>query len=276
MSEFWLVAGAGHCGTQWLSRVVDAVPGWKGYHELRHSLVGMAWHNSAGFPADVDIHSEYWDKMKEELQQDNILDSNSWAPFEIPLVNAIRHVDRVIYLVRNGIQQLHSLKNKSHVWAKQPRDSYAYDVWLRQWWRVGNPGQLWPRENYDRMTRFERLCVFIQAHTFAPDWLRAKGLPVEVYRLEDLTTDVDVLQQVANLPAEVLRGWQRADINRKVDGDRTPATLWNSWTEAERDTFLYLCTRAMRQYSYEVPAGNGDGAEKQAQEEIADAVGHLS
>ncbi len=241
--QFWVVAGAGHCGTTWLGALFSAIPGWIGFHELRQRSLQIEWTN-----AHTEDPKPYWDRIKEELRTRNVLDSNSWAPFELSLVQQVQSIDRVIYLVRNGIQQLHSLKTQSPVWSEQAVTSYAYDGWLRDWWKASEQ-----EKPFESMTRFERLCLLIQGHTYMPEYLIKQGLNVVTYRMEDLTNDVDTLTQLVPLAPDVLRDWQARDINRKVEGDRTPSTLWRSWTANERATFMDMCRPAMMQYGYEIP-----------------------
>ncbi len=241
--QFWVCAGAGHCGTTWLSQVFGTQLDWVGFHELRYESLQTGWTNARNKDS-----KPYWDRIREELKTRNVFDSNSWAPFELPLVNQVQQIDRVIYLVRNGIQQMHSLKTQSPVWSRQPITSYAYDGWLRDWWTVSEQ-----TKPFDKMSRFERLCLLIQGHMFMPQYLLKQGLNVVVYRLEDLTNDVDTLTQLVPLDPDVLRDWQARDINRKVEGDRTPSKLWRSWTAAERATFMDMCRPAMIQYGYVMP-----------------------
>jgi hypothetical protein len=68
-----------------------------------------------------------------------------------------------------------------------------------------------------------------------------------------LTRDVGALQAVApGLSRQVLRKWQRRDINRKVDGSRAPRVLWQQWTQEQREMFEQLCSPAMRSLGYEM------------------------
>jgi len=249
MPSLALVAGSGHCGTKWLSSVLDAQPGVRFYHELRPAITQTAWFRLAEYAPDAPVYHGYWGRIWRELDDGEVGDANSWAPWQIPAVARLIEVG-VIYLVRNGIQQLHSLATCSGVWREHPLDGFAFDVWLREMWRACGE----PDPPYDEWSRWERLCLLVKANGCLPDWLRQQGLDVTTVRLEDLTTDVDALQAVApGLSRQELRQWQQRDINRKVQGDRTPATLWGQWTGVQRAAFRRICGDEMASLDYEIP-----------------------
>jgi len=240
-NEFWLVAAAGHCGTMWLSQVIGAQVGWSAHHELRYELSQQAWENAvSNSPQQV-----YWDQIGEELINYHVLDSNSWAPHEIPMVNKVVPVSRIIYLVRNGIQQIHSLATQSAAYRNLSDESFTIGSWLKTWWDIGE------ELPWEGTERFQKLCTLINASCYMPQWLRAHGLNVHVYRLEDVTSSVGILSEiVTGHTQKILRHWQFRDVNRKVVGDRRPATLWASWTPENQQMFTAMCKDTMLEFGY--------------------------
>jgi len=249
MRKLKLIVGSGHCGTKWLAGVLNAQPGVRFYHELRPTITQTAWFRLAEYPPDAPVYHGYWGRIWRELDDGEVGDANSWVPWQIPAVSKLIKVE-IVYLVRNGIQQLHSLSTCSGVWRTHPLDSFAFDVWLREMWRaIGEPDP-----PYDEWDRWERLCLLVKANGRMPAWLQAQGLDVTTVRLEDLVTDAEALHQLApHLDEQQLREWQERDVNRKVRGDRTPATLWGQWTDMQRDAFRRICGDEMASLDYEIP-----------------------
>lgn len=231
MGKFEVIAGSGHCGTMWLSKVLNAATDTSWHHEKRR-MVGP-WLDQIEYGVGATTFDPYWWWMKNELILGNVGDSNSWLPPLLPQVDDIVPIDRVIYLTRNPIQQLHSLDTKSYVWSHNVwpaiADGYLYSL------RLIGVDRYRPWEEW---TRWEKLCLLVAANDFMPDWLRERGLNVQVYSLEELTGSVDALQKLAAvLSHEEARRWQKRDVNRKVYGPRDPETLWGKWTDEQRDGF---------------------------------------
>jgi hypothetical protein len=151
----------------------------------------------------------------------------------LPAVNERLKIDRLSYLTRNGVQQLHSLTTKSPVLSQDPLPEAANSKLAALY-----DATVYVNKPYSEWTRWERLCLMVAANDFMPTWLVVEGLPVEVYSLDDLITDVDLLKELApNLTKTKLKKWQKIDLNRKVDGDRSPATLWSKWTAEQQDAY---------------------------------------
>jgi hypothetical protein len=92
--------------------------------------------------------------------------------------------------------------------------------------------------HYEDWTNFEKLCLMVRANDWMPDWLRDKGLTVDVYSLEELTRDIGLLRELApELDDTTLLAWQRRDINRKVQGGRAPSTLWRKWSKEQKRAY---------------------------------------
>jgi hypothetical protein len=45
----------------------------------------------------------------------------------------------------------------------------------------------------------------------------------------------------------------RTDINRKIEGNRSPSFLWRQWSEEQRKTFINICGPAMINFGYNIP-----------------------
>lgn len=248
MPRFKLIVASGHCGTKWLSKVLDAQASMRFYHELGPTMTQMAWFRLAKYPPEHTIYHDYWARIRKELKRCEVGDANSWAPWQIPAVARLIELD-IIYLVRNGIQQLHSISRASKPWRTHSLDSPAFNMWLRELWQaLGEPGP-----PYDKWNRWERLCLLIKANGRLPAWLQEHGLQVTAARLEDLIAQPETLQRLApRLPASELCQWQERDINRKIKGDRRPSTLWHQWTGKQRRAFRRICGEEMVLLGYEI------------------------
>lgn len=255
MSDVWLVTSLGHCATKWLAHVLDEQDGITAVHELKTRVAGMDWTRAVKYEARYGPESakyrEYFEFL-ENARTPIVVDSNSWAPWRVPAVHEKQPLDRVLYIVRHGVSQLHSLSRKSAAWKNSPPDSYIYSDYLQELWALFDLEQ--PE------TRWERLCqLWAVTATMLPDHLQEQGLPVEVVTFEQLTQSPDGLQTVLPGMSHALTlKWRKQDINRKVASPRRPPDLWQQWPERQRQDFRRICGRAMDLYGYEIPGRNED------------------
>lgn len=205
---FQVIAGSGHCGTMWLSRVLDSLPGQEWWHEGRHGITGVPWSIADAYPPDGELFSGYWWFVRrrmnelEELGGSNVLgDANSWPPELLPAVNKVMPIERVIYLTRDKEKQLYSLLHKSPIWSNPPYTGVAQK-------RL---------ELYAQMSgRPLDVGLLVDVNDFMPVWLRRQGLTVDVYGLEDLTTDYATFKELTGLPDGQFDLWRNRNINQKV------------------------------------------------------------
>lgn len=231
MKNFSVIAGSGHCGSTWLASVLDSQLGVTWYHHFREEMTGAPWELlDLRSPGDPFLH-QYWRWIRGELHHSDVGDANSWPPHLLPDVNEVHPIRRVIYLTRNGIQQLHSLATTSPAFMRDPMPKAA-QVKLKTLYDIAPKV---PSKPYQEWTNFEKLCLMILANGFMPDWLRENGLCVDVYSLEELTNDIDKLRELApSLDDARLKQWQKTDINRKTKGGRAPSTIWRKWTKEQK------------------------------------------
>ena len=233
MNSFSVIAGSGHCGTKWLASVLDSQRGIIWYHDFREEMTGLPWEVvDFWLPSDKRL-AQYWRWIKGELTQSDVGDAASWSTHLLPAVNEHMPIQRVIYMTRNGIQQLHSIATTSPAMKSDPRPKVA-EVKLRTLYDIWGKGE----KPYEDMSHFETLCLMVAANDFMPDWLRRNGLVVDVCSLDMLLKDVSVLGALApGLDEETLRRWQKTDINRKTAGGRAESTIWNNWPPEWRKTY---------------------------------------
>ena len=198
---FEVIAGSGHCGTMWLSQVLDGIPGRNWFHEKKTDIVSMPWYVADLNAPDSPLFEHYWTYAQSWLDAGHFGDSNSWPPEMLPAVHDVMPIDRVIYLTRDKADQLHSLTTKSPVWSKA-----LYTVAATR--RL---------DLYAEISGMEKdVSLLVEANDFMPGWLRDNGLYVEVYSLEELTTDIRPLRELAPLAEADLLAWQNKKINQKV------------------------------------------------------------
>lgn len=248
MSEFWLVASIGHCATRWLADVLDAQDGMKAFHELKHHTCGMSWHEAAKYerrngPASSK-YSEYWATIDKEMAENDIVaEVNSWVPHMVQRVCEHRPVDRLIYITRHGVNQLHSMWVGSGVWPDKKLNDYLMNGYIAETSGVDVMG----------LDRWERMCHFWNG-SIRYAYILHKELGADVIKYEDLTQTPYGLQRILpHMTHAQTMHWRRRDINRKVEGSRRPGNLWEQWTPEMRETFTAVCGDVMADMGYEVP-----------------------
>ena len=233
-----------------MATVLDAQEGIEAHHELKTKLSRMGWptwiryEHAAG--AASKRYDPYWRFIEREREHCEILvDSNSWVPTGIPDAEAYG-IDRIIFVVRNGIPQLESLIAHSGTWSRAPVDHYALAGYLRGYWGLlGEPDPPW-----SDWTRWERLCVM---------WAGSAMLPIlwdylaDTYTFEALTRGDAMRDVLPNMTGDEIKRWQQQDINRKTRGSREPADIWQRWAPEKREAFVRICGEAMAAYGYEIP-----------------------
>jgi len=284
MSQFYLIAGTGHCGTKWLAEALDQpnagivcahegkVPKpvnwrshlkkigplaklWSRYRGKFRSFQGtnpwleyQEYEMKNGIGPKYDL---YFQDIASNLKKYNAVgDSHSWPPHFIPEVNERVHVDRVVYLVRNGVQTVNSLANAN---SDLPEDhsTYRYLFPIYEQLFGGSCSSVW-----------EYWCYWWSINLHAPSWLSEKlpATTVEILRLEDLTSHTSELEQLIESlsPGGVrkvhdLEQFRSKDLNRKSSGDRDPQVVWDQWTLEKREVFARICGPAMVHFGYWTP-----------------------
>lgn len=256
----FILAWGPHAGSKWLATTLNSERHCVDFrHELKLEMGGLFRDLvEAEFKSGLTLpaYEPYWEYVRTQLTRCSIFgDAGSWIPLTIPKVHEIIPVARIIYLVRNGVQQVHSMLTKSILGRVGKRD-WLYTHFLRRLWVfAGKPGRPWQKKTW-----YEQLCWFWQECDKAPKWLRDQGFEVEVYRLEDLTQDEDALRSLIlsvaperKLSDEEIHCMQRRDVNRKVRGDRTSSKLWSQWSPELRTAFEQVCGPGMKRYGYAIP-----------------------
>jgi hypothetical protein len=234
MGSFSVIVSSGHAGTTWLATVLDDQPGESWHQHFREEMTDKPWEVLDLLKPTDKIFDQYWRWMRGEINVGNTGDANSWPPHLILEVNKVLPIDRVVYLTRNGVQQLNSLITTSPALKKDPLPVAAEDKLLALYKIAPDV----PDKLYAEWTRHERLCLMIAANDFMPDYLRGHGLTVDIYNLEDLITDLDTLRELApGLDDATLEKWQQTDINRKTEGGRAPSTIWRKWSAEQRRAY---------------------------------------
>lgn len=253
MSRLWFVVSVGHCGTRWLAEVLDSRPGMRAYHELKNHRGGLPWHEliryEQRYGAASKRYEDYWERLRNDLERfDVVVDSNSWQPTEVPMKGEYRP-DHVIYLVRHGVSQIHSLWNGSGVWSGVDLEHYALDGYLRKYWEIAGE----PHKPWEEWGRWDRVCLLWLSNALMPDRLRGQGFTVDLYLFEDLTQGRALQEIVPQMTSVEMQRWKRRDINRKIEGNRRPQNIWQQWTPEQRKAFIRICSDGMVKYGYEIP-----------------------
>lgn len=259
--KFVLATGSGHCGTKWLATVLHRPEDRMAcYHEQKAAMANGQWHAALEheFHHGVDeAYAAYFAFIDQQRAlYDVVGDSGSWTMRLVPDVAARTPVDHVVYLVRNGIQTVHS---QFYQHAEISRSDFLYTHFSRGYWELlGQPGGgAW--ESY---SDWEIWCFNWSINGPMPGRLQAElgEDRCELFRLEDLVSDADRLlglvrrlQPATTLTREDAERLQGTDVNRKVQGDRSPEALWAKWTDEQRAAFTRICGPAMERYGYAIP-----------------------
>src|SRR5215218_8206893 len=116
----------GHCGTQWLSSFLDRPDdGMVCTHEEKFCagvregildgwMASLMEERRNGLAASSKA---YVDHMKQRQQEIAVVgDSHSWEPFIIPALAERLPVSKIVFMVRNGIQNVHSMhSHNTHI-----------------------------------------------------------------------------------------------------------------------------------------------------------------
>ncbi len=260
---FFLVAGTGHCGTKWLAQALNhPQQGIECFHEEKLNWITQNWQECLEYEAAYGVaglYRTYFAFIHQELQRYAAVgDSHSWEVNRIPEVNAWQPIDRLILLVRNGIQTVNSL----YYWTRGVSpDDVLYTDQLRWYWTlIGSPGGDW-----NQYTPWARWCWRWRANQATGQWLEQQlqgQTSLRVVRLEDMVADVEALADLitwlhpdATPDLAELRRLQVIDVNRKMRGDRSPEAIWDTWSAEQRAVFAEICGPAMDHYGYEWPRG---------------------
>jgi len=259
---FSLITGIGHCGTKWLSTILNRPEqGVRCYHELSYPTTIGLWQDRQKAVRERglarNVFPKYWRQIDGDLKRYKfVCDSMSWCSIESVAAAKVGNAEKIIYLVRNGIQQLYSAANCS-IWLHVSDDHFLYQGFLKTYWEIAGK----PYKEWSRWTRWEKLCLWWETNEFMPQWMttRFDGV-VETYRLEDLVTPTGRLEKIVSrygltIDGESLHKLQGNDVNRKVPGDRSPSALWEPWSEKEKEAFLAICTKGMQRYNYRIMNG---------------------
>jgi hypothetical protein len=256
VGEFVVVTGIGHAATKWLAMVLDQPrQGIRFEHEPLMKLVKPDWTRAriAELESDSNYFAKYWSYVKAQLDQFRIYgDSMSWEPTGFLMVNEQVEINRVIFLVRNGISQLHSIWNVSLLDQSHPND-WLYDIYLKRYWELAER----PAPHWENWSHWQRLCLWWNTNAFMPkivnEWL--PSAKVEIQKMEALTGDLHALQIFCrsfglSLGKETLRKLQGQDVNRKIKGNRLGRYLWQQWSEQQRADFRQICGPGMKELGY--------------------------
>jgi hypothetical protein len=264
VGEFVIGIGT-HAGSVWLANVLSApesrvlfenerLTHWVHAKHWMEYLIRQVKH---GLRADDPMFKEYFERVIGMLDWYSVYgDFNSWAPPFIPALCQVVPVSRIVGVMRHGIQQLYSLAN-SYIWQRVTDEHPLVAGHLHMLWETGGShGKPW-----EERTLWEKKCELWASTVYLFDWLGGPtlGLPMEVHRLETLTTDLDYLKCLMysfardrSIGDAWLRKMQRTDINRKVWVDRTPINLWRRWKPEQQRAFNEICGDGMRRYGYDL------------------------
>jgi hypothetical protein len=261
MGQFVIVTGIGHAATKWLVMVLNRPKqGIRFEHEPLMRVSQPDWTAARAAElrgAEDPFFVRYWPHVEQNLSRHHTYgDAMSWNPVALQMINEQIKIDRVIFLVRHGVPQLHSIWNAS-LWNRRDRPTdWLYSEYLKRYWILaGKPGNTWKK-----WSRWQKICLWWNTNVFMPDIVR-KWLPdakVEVKRTEDLTGSVKELNHLCKslgltLGGPQLRELQGQDVNRKVEGNRAPAHLWRQWSEEQKADFIRVCGSGIEKLGYRMP-----------------------
>ena len=291
MGEFFLITGTGKTGTSWLAEALDHPKAgivcwdegkfprpnrvrerlrrfrflrqlWTRYRQGHQWLESVdnrflgrdTWLDYAEYEVEHGLgprFDEYFGAIESRMKRYAAVgDSHSWDPHTIPQVTERISVSRVIHLVRNGIPNVHALAtHNAELFERSPIIRRQIDRYREIF--GGECANSW-----------EYWCFWWSINSLVPDWLRANlpDIPVDVYRLEDLTGHISHLEGIIESlnPGGLgnvsgLLKIQGKNDNRDQTGDQSPSDIWERWTDEQRSAFRRICGDAMEHYGYQMP-----------------------
>lgn len=291
MGQYFLITGTGKTGTTWLSEALNQPRAgivcldegkfpqpsgmrdrlrtitwlqrlWTWYRG-RHGWLGTVDNRFLGWNTWLDYaeyelehglgprFDTYFESIEARLgRYAAVGDSHSWDPHMIPQVNERVRVGRILHLVRNGIFNVHAL-------AVHNAELFERSTVIRR--QIDRYREMFGGECANA---WEYWCFWWSVNSVIPEWLRTHlpDIAVDVFRLEDLTEDIEQLEKIleslnAGSSEKIadLRKIQRKNDDRDETGGRSPADIWDQWTDAQRQSFRRICGEAMKHYGYEIP-----------------------
>jgi len=256
-NRFILITGIGHCGTGWMRAVLhNPLDRMVCYHEHKVKILPLNWVEALQYEMGSGVGSmydPYFRFMRDKLERYDVVgDSGSWTMAMVPEVDKRLHIDYVIHIVRNGIQNIHSF----YEWNKE----YTRDMWVFTDYLPWYKEVMGSSDDISGYTPWEYWCwAWAEQNLKMPRWMgdRLGDERVRAYRFEDLLSNVDALANLIEginpnivVDKNILKDIQETDVNRKIEGKRSPEFLFDSWTEEQRESFERICRETMEYYGY--------------------------
>jgi hypothetical protein len=267
VSYFYIIGGIGHCGTKWLATALHRP--WDGMvcsHELLLLKAGFekhGWWPCTKFIMENGLDERFkpYFSYIDRVSKNNIFgDAHSWPTIIVPKLADTREVKRIVYLVRNGIQNVHSFHVHTANKKVQVNHGFFSRLMRREIETFGCP--FMPKRPWVQLSRFHILCFWWASQVGALKWLQlvSPETKVIVARLEDLTKPGtrDLYELACQLnphaTTNYLEATKKRDMNQKIMGDRDPKRLfYRIWSPEMREIFTTICGPAMEEFGYVVP-----------------------
>lgn len=262
---FFYIGSLGHCGTKWLATVLNRpAHGIACYYEMLNQLPNesltpptLSGGEQDIFEVENLIHLPYFVFFREMSKLLMVGDAHSWPPHQIGPVLRKLCGQKAIWLVRNGVAQVHSfdiwlsaLGNHSAPDHRQFIDMMQDDVE-----QIGTPVPL--SNEWAQLSQFQQLCWWWSINAMVAGIIRTWSGSIYQARFEDVIKGGDELAQLIQwinpltpINRDELAAWPRARVNQGgVTGD--PEKIWKTlWSQGQRAVFNGVCGQAMMAFGY--------------------------
>jgi|19_taG_2_1085344.scaffolds.fasta_scaffold00724_6 hypothetical protein len=272
----FFIAGSGHCGTKWLSTVLtDQNSKVVCFHEGRHNLTGITWEKAIEIQkaTGFDGFGDYFNKVLslQNNQGMKVGDSNSWSMETLcneqksqKLTKNIS-IDKVLFLIRNGIRTINSvielnkrIKGHTRLMNSQPAVKKQWEDCVISWQEKNNISLEIDRRNDDWIATLPHLIYWAEGYSKSKlDVAKSiYGADFSIYRLEDLTTDIEFLGNLLqkfgiSKNSEEIKKLQQRDVNRKVKNQDLDYIIKN-WNNDLKNNFKKICGDTMEYHGYDI------------------------
>ncbi|MDP8207391.1 MAG: class I SAM-dependent methyltransferase [Candidatus Electryonea clarkiae] len=257
--RFVIGTGLGHNGSAWLADLLNRPElNMKAFHEIKMELVGKNWIDLHKYEQTTGIDNSYLPYLKhfDELLNNHsvVSDCNSWAARSIPALNNVFPIDNILYIVRNGIQSVHSIYHHN---LENDQLKWLEDRFLKEYWEMFDK----PGENWENRSSWNKWCFWWSLNDLLPAWLR-KNIPSSellVVRFEDLSrNNNEIIKLLKYVSGEESISISETGISRPPieETDITPENIWEQWDNTQRMDFLENCEEVMNQYGYQIPVNH--------------------
>lgn len=254
---FFYVGGLGRCGAKWLSKVLhrlnDRMVCY--YNMLSRLEVENALLVNRVVMESTIFYPAYFVLFKELSQLALVGDANSWPNHLLGYVLNELDAQKMVWLVRDGIVQVHDFDTWLDELNEHNVHSHAQFVTMMKADVdcFGTPVEV--SSEWGTLSQFQQLCWWwsIQQQV-AQEINKVWQGPVNMVRIEalrDSISSIVFLLKWINPLIHIDRGELHSWLGVEASPTKDPKAIWKRWGTAKRNIFKGVCGSTMEVLGYE-------------------------